>query len=352
MTTITLRELADRFGLQLVGDGEVTVDGVCTLSPGRRGRLSFLSNPKLRSQLAQTQAGAVIVGERDASALTSAGLVAKDPYLAYARIARLFDPDRDFAPGVHVAAVVDEAAQVGEGCWIGPGAVVEAGARLGAGVFVGPNCVIGRDAQIGAGSRLVSGVYVAPRVNIGARCVIQPGAVVGGRGFGNARSPAGWEEVPQLGGVRVGDDVEIGANTCIDRGAIDDTVIEDGVRLDNLIQVAHNCRIGSHTAIAACTGIAGSTRIGSRCMIGGAVGIAGHLDIADDVVVLGRAMVTGSVTQKGIYGSGLPLDDAREWRKTVARVRRLGKLEERLKALERLSGAEAAGNTEETDEDV
>ena len=352
MTTITLRELADRFGLQLVGDGGVSVDGVCTLSPGRPGRLSFLSNPKLRSQLAQTQAGAVIVGERDVPALTSAGLIAKDPYLAYARIARLFDPDRDFAPGVHAAAFVDTSAQVGEGCWIGPGAVVEAGAQLGAGVFVGPNCVIGRDAHIGAASRLVSGVYVGPRVNVGARCVIQPGAVVGGRGFGNARGPSGWEEVPQLGGVHVGDDVEIGANTCIDRGAIDDTVIEDGVRLDNLIQIAHNCRIGAHTAIAACTGIAGSTRIGSRCMIGGAVGIAGHLEIADDVVVLGRAMVTGSVTQKGIYGSGLPLDDAREWRKTVARVRRLGKLEERLKALERLSEAEAAGNTEETNEDV
>lgn len=352
MTTITLRELADRFGLQLVGDGAVAVDGVCTLSPGRPGRLGFLSNPRLRGQLAQTQAGAVIVGERDASALTSAGLIAKDPYLAYARIARLFDPDRDFAPGIHAAAVLAESAQVGEGCWIGPGAVVEAGARLGAGVFVGPNCVIGRDAQIGAASRLVSGVYVGPRVNVGARCVIQPGAVVGGRGFGNARSPAGWEEVPQLGSVQVGNDVEIGANTCIDRGAIDDTVIEDGVRLDNLIQIAHNCRIGAHTAIAACTGIAGSTRIGSRCMIGGAVGITGHIEIADDVVVLGRAMVIGSIAQKGIYGSGLPLDDAREWRKTVARVRRLGKLEERLKALERLSGADAVGNTEETNEDV
>lgn len=352
MTTITLRELADRFGLQLVGDGALKVDGVCTLSPGRPGCLSFLSNPKLRDQLAQTQASAVIVGERDAPALTSAGLVARDPYLAYARIARLFDPDREFVPGIHPAAVVDEGAQIGEGCWVGPGAVVESGVQLGAGVFVGPRCVVGREARLGAGSRLLAGVYVGPCVRIGARCVIQPGAVVGGRGFGNVRGPSGWEEVPQLGNVLIGDDVEIGANTCIDRGAIDDTVIEDGVRLDNLIQIAHNCRIGSHTAIAACTGIAGSTRIGSRCMIGGAVGIAGHIEIADEVVILGRAMVTGSVTQKGIYGSGLPLDDAREWRRTVARVRRLGRLEARLKALERLAGADAAGNTEDLNDDV
>ena len=176
--------------------------------------------------------------------------------------------------------------------------------------------------------------------------------MIGGRGFGNVRGPQGWEEVPQLGSVRIGDDVEIGANTCIDRGAIDDTVIEHGVRLDNLIMVAHNCHIGAHTAIAACSGIAGSTRIGQRCMIGGAAGIAGHIEIADDVVLLGRAMVTGSITQKGVYGSGLPLDEVREWRRTVARVRRLGKLEERLRVLERQSGGAAASQTQDDGDDV
>jgi len=342
MGAVSLQELADRFGLELVGDGHVTVAGICTLLPGRPGSLSFLANPKLRAQLAGTQAAAVIVGERDRSALTTPGLVAKDPYLAYARVARLFDPDREFQPGTDARAIVASDAQLGAGCHVAPGAVIESGACLGEAVFIGPNCVVGRDAQIGDGSRLLANVYVGPRVRIGARCQIQPGAVIGGRGFGNAKGPAGWEEVPQLGSVVVGNDVEIGANTCIDRGAIDDTVIEHGVRLDNLIMIAHNCRIGAHTAIAACTGIAGSTRVGSRCMIGGAVGIAGHIEIADDVVVLGRAMVTGSITQKGVYGSGLPLDDAREWRKTVARVRRLGRLEERVKALERLAGTQAA----------
>ncbi|SFF30019.1 UDP-3-O-[3-hydroxymyristoyl] glucosamine N-acyltransferase [Fontimonas thermophila] len=353
MTTIALHTLAERFGLRLVGDGSVSISGVCALLPGRPDCISFLANPRLRTQLAQSAAGAVIVSERDAPLLKTAGLIAQDPYLAYARIARLFDPDRDFTPGVHPGANIDPDATVGRGCWVGPGAVIERGAVVGEGSFIGPNCVIGRDARLGAACRLVAAVYVGPRVRIGSRCTIQPGAVVGGRGFGNARGPHGWEEVPQLGTVVIGDDVEIGANTCIDRGAIEDTVIEDGVRLDNLIMIAHNCRIGAHTAIAACTGIAGSTRIGRRCMIGGAVGIAGHIEIADDVVLLGRAMVTGSITQKGVYGSGLPLDDAREWRRTVARIRRLGRLEERVRALERRAGVVAAeGSAEKADDDV
>ena len=334
MPEFTLGELAQRFELQAHGDPATEVVGVCGLSPGQSGRLSFLSNPKLRAELANTAAAIVIVRSTDVGNLRGAGLIAADPYLAYARIARLFDPDHDFAPGVHPAASVDARATLGAGCAIGAGAVIEAGAVLGDGVFVGPGCVVGRDARIGTGSRLVSRVSIGPRVVIGERCQFESGAVIGSRGFGNARSPQGWEAVPQLGGVIVGNDVEVGANTCIDRGAIDDTVIEDGVRLDNLIQIAHNCRIGAHTAIAACTGIAGSTRIGRRCMIGGAVGISGHLEIADDVVVLGRAMVTNSIRERGVYGSGLPLSEAREWRRTVARIRRLGRFDERLRTLE------------------
>lgn len=352
MTPVTLQELADRFELRLVGDGATAVAGVCNLLPGIPGRISFLSDVKRRDQLEMTTAGAVIVGERDAPLLRVPGLVAKDPYLAYARIARLFDPDRAFTAGHHPSATVADDAQVGAGCSIGPNVVIESGAKIGSGVVLGPNCVIGRDAQVGADSRFAANVTVGPRVVIGDRCQVQAGAVVGGRGFGNARGPQGWEEVPQLGSVRIGNDVEIGANTCIDRGTIDDTIIENGVRLDNLIQIAHNCHIGEHTAIAACTGIAGSARIGRRCMIGGAVGIAGHIEIADDVILLGRAMVTGSIAQKGVYGSGLPLDEVREWRKTVARVRRLGKLEDRLKALERQLGANTAQGSEETRDDV
>ncbi|NKF23198.1 UDP-3-O-(3-hydroxymyristoyl)glucosamine N-acyltransferase [Solimonas marina] len=335
MSTYTLDELAQRFGLQSSGDPATAVHGVCGLKPGKPGHLGFLSNPKFRDELASTAASIVIVSPRDAPALKGAGLIAADPYLAYARIAALFDPDRDFEAGVHPSAVVDATATLGTGSFVGATAVVEAGAQIGEGAYIGAGCTVSRDAVIGAGTRLVARVWVGPRVTLGARCQVQAGAVLGSRGFGNARGPQGWEEVPQLGSLVVGDDVEIGANTCIDRGAIDDTVIENGVRLDNLIQIAHNCRIGEHTAIAACTGIAGSTRIGRRCMIGGAVGINGHIEIADDVIVLGRAMVTGSITTRGVYGSGLPLDDAREWRKTVARVRRLGRMEARLQALER-----------------
>lgn len=335
MTTITLQELAARFELTLVGEGTTPITGVCGLAPGKPGCISFLNSPKFRAQLGDTRAAAVIVSPRDAGGLRLPGLVAKDPYLAYARIARLFDPDRAFQPGIQGGAVVSDSARLGPGCFVGANAVIESGVVLGEGVYIGPGCVIGRDSRIGAGSRLVAQVTIGPRVLIGARLVAQPGAVIGSRGFGNARGPAGWEEVPQLGSVRIGDDVEIGANTCIDRGAIDDTVIENGVRLDNLIQVAHNVHIGMHTAIAACTGIAGSTRIGARCMIGGACGISGHLEIGDDVILLGRTMVTGHIPAKGVYGSGMPMMEARDWRRAIARIRRLGRYEDRIRALER-----------------
>ncbi|PPE72270.1 UDP-3-O-(3-hydroxymyristoyl)glucosamine N-acyltransferase [Solimonas fluminis] len=335
MTTYSLADLAARFGLELKGEGGTLIQGVCSLDPGKPGCIGFLSNPKFRAQLAGTRAAAVIVGPRDAATLATPGLVAKDPYLAYARLAALFDPDREFAAGIQAGAQVSPQAKLGAGVHVGYNAVVEAGAELGEGAYVGPGCLVGRDAVIGAGTRLVAQVHVGARVRIGRRCTLQPGAVIGSRGFGNARGPNGWEEVPQLGTVVIGDNVEIGSNTCIDRGAIEDTVIEDGVRLDNLIQIAHNCRIGQHTAIAACTGIAGSTTVGARCLIGGAVGMAGHISIADDVVILGRGMVTNSITEKGVYGSGLPLSDAREWRKTVARIRRLARLEERLREVER-----------------
>ena len=336
----TLGELAERFGLESRGDASTRLEGVCNLAPGKPRCLSFLSSAKYRSALATTAAAAVIVSPRDAANLAGPGLVAKDPYLAYARIAVLFDPGRDFAPGVHASASVDPSAVLGTGVHIGPHATVLAGARIGDGSFIGPGCVIGRDAQVGEGARFVAQVHIGDRVRIGRRCSVQPGAVIGARGFGNAMSPEGWVEVPQLGTVVIGDDVEIGSNTCIDRGAIDDTVIANGVRLDNLIQIAHNCSIGEHTAIAACTGIAGSTRIGARCMIAGAVGIGGHLEIADDIVILGRTTVTRSLLEKGAYGSTLTAAPAREWRKRTARVRRLEHTEQRLAAVEHKLGIE------------
>jgi UDP-3-O-[3-hydroxymyristoyl] glucosamine N-acyltransferase len=348
MMSYTLGEIANRFGLDLKGEAGVVISGVCSLLPGKPDGISFLNNPKLREQLAASLAGAVIVGKRDVVALTGNGLVAADPYLAYARIATLFDRSRDFSPGVHASAVVAAGARLGEGCWIGPQAVIEDGADIGPGCFIGPGSVVGRDARIGAQAYLVSRVSIGHAVRIGDRCQFQPGAVVGSRGFGNARGPKGWEEVPQLGSVVIGNDVEVGANTTIDRGAIEDTVIEDGVRLDNLIQVAHNVRIGAHTAIAACTGIAGSTTIGTRCMIGGAAVINGHIQVGDDVIIMGYSMVTKSVPDKAIYGSGMPALDARDWRRQIAHVRRLPGYQKRLKQIEDQLGIKStdAGDAE------
>ena len=309
-----LAQLAERFGLELKGEGSVPLHTVCTLAPGKPGAIAFLANPKLREGLASTQASAVIVGRKDAAALRT-GLIAPDPYVAFARIAALFEPHAP-ALGIH------------------PTAVVAASARIGTGCSIGPHCVVGEDVVLGDACVLGARVYLHAGVRIGARCRFEPGAVIGSRGFGNAPSKEGWVTVPQLGSVRIGDDVEVGANTCIDRGAIEDTVIENGVKLDNLIQIAHNVHIGAHTAIAAGTGIAGSARIGARCMIGGLVGIAGHLSIADDCIVLARATVTHSLTTKGIYGGGLPADEARAWRKQVANVRRLDVLKKRIRVIE------------------
>lgn len=346
----TVKELAGRFGLELHGDGSTVVERICSLVPGSPGGLAFLSNPKFRAQLGETAAAAVIVGPRDVPALSCAGLVAKDPYLAFARIAVLFDRSREFEPGIDASAVVAPSARIEDGVHVGAQCVIGEDAEIGAGSFIGPGCMIGRGARIGDSARLVARVHVGDGIRVGRRCLVQPGAVLGSRGFGNALGPQGWEEVPQLGSVVIGDDVEIGANTCIDRGAIEDTLIGNNVRLDNLIQIAHNCHIGDHTAIAACTGIAGSTRIGKRCMIGGAVGISGHLHITDDVVILGRAMVTHSLVQKGVYGSGMPAVPAREWRRTVGRLRRLDRLETRIRIVEGRLAIEAQDEGDNEDQ--
>lgn len=338
MVVHRLGDLARQFELDLHGDADARIVGVCSLSPGKEDHLSFLGSAKFASQLPQTQAAAVVVPARFADSLSGNGLVARDANLAFARIARLFDPSRAFTAGIAPSATVAPGASVGEGSHIGAGSAIGEGAQIGARCFIGPNCVVGRDAVLGDDCRLVSMVNIADRVRVGHRCQIQPGAVVGSRGFGNVMGPDGWEEIPQLGTVLVGDDVEIGSNTCIDRGALGDTIISNGVRLDNLIQIAHNCFIGEHTAIAACVGIAGSTRIGARCMIGGQAGFNGHLLIGDDVVVLGSAMVTKSLPDKGIYGSGIPVESVSQWRRMVARVRRLQQTEARLCRVEKNLG--------------
>lgn len=314
--------------------------------PGHPGRLSFLANPKYRSALADTAASVVVVGGRDAETVRGTALVARDPYLAFARISALFDVQPACVPGIHPTAVVDATARVDPDAEIGPLVVIDAGATIGAGARIAAHSHVGLNVVIGEGTRLEGRNWIGPNCIVGARCRLNAGCVIGARGFGLAPTPDGWEEVPQLGRVVIGDDVEIGANACVDRGAIDDTVIESGAKLDDLVMVAHNCRIGARTAIAAQTGMAGSTTIGARCLIGGAVGISGHLTIGDDVVLLGRSMVTHSLPEKGTYGSGWPVVPAREWRKQVARMRRLDRTEAKIKRLEARLGLESAPEQE------
>ena len=319
----SLGELALRFGLTLRGEPGITVHAVATLSRAESGSLSFLANSRYRRLLETTRASVVVLSAEDEPHCPVAALIDPNPYLAYARIATLMHPQASPAPGVHPSAVVGLKARIAASASIGPLAVVEDEAEIGERVAIGPGCIVQTGARIGADSVLVSRVNLYPGVTLGQRCILHAGAVVGADGFGFAPNAGAWVKVPQVGSVRIGDDVEIGANTSIDRGAIDDTVVEDGVKLDNQIQVGHNVVIGAHTAIAACTGISGSTVIGRRCMIGGMVGFAGHLTIADDVVVTGCSLVSASIKKAGSYSSGMPTVESRLWRRMVAHLRRL-----------------------------
>ncbi len=334
MAEATLGQLAARFGLVLQGDPDVRVTGVATLRDAAPDTVSFLANPRYRRYLAQTKAAAVLVDAAAAGDCTVAALISPNPYAAYARIAAWLHPEPVAPPGVHPSAVVDASARIAASAHVGPHVVIEADAEVGERVVIGPGSVLGAGARIGADTRLAARVTLYRGVRVGQRCILHSGAVLGADGFGIAQDVDGWVKVPQLGSVVVGDDVEIGANTTIDRGAIEDTVIGDDVKLDNQIQIAHNVRIGAHTAIAGCVGISGSTTIGSRCMIGGAVGIAGHLEIADNVAVLGLTLVSRSLTKPGIYSSSVPAMEAGQWRRVVARLRHLDELFGRVRALE------------------
>jgi UDP-3-O-[3-hydroxymyristoyl] glucosamine N-acyltransferase len=346
---LTLQELAQQFGLEWRGDGAQPIDGVCALDPGVPGRLGFVADARLRPHLRDSRAAALVLTPALAEGHAGNVLLAKDPALAFARIAALFDPRREFQAGRHPSAVIDASASIAESAWIGPGSVVGARVVIGPQAYVGAQCVLEDEVVLGEGARLAARVFVGRGCVAGARLSVEPGAVIGGRGFGLARGPQGWESVPQLGRVQLGDDVEIGANTTIDRGALDDTEIGDGVKLDNQIQIAHNCRIGAHTAIASCVGIAGSTRIGARCMIGGACGIAGHIEIGDDVILLAGAMVTKSIRAAGVYGGILPAMPAGEWRKLIARLRGLDELRLRMREIARKLGISSAATGERGD---
>ncbi|MDO8932932.1 MAG: UDP-3-O-(3-hydroxymyristoyl)glucosamine N-acyltransferase [Rhodocyclaceae bacterium] len=328
-----LDEIIARFGGSLVGDGGTVVSGFATLDSAGPRQLSFLANPKYRSQLAGTKAAAVILTPDAAAACPVAAIVTPQPYLYFARVSQWLNAPLRPAPGVHPAAVV--MAEVPSSVAIGPNAWIGQGVRLGEGVVIGANCCIGEGAEIGADSWLHAQVSVYPGCRIGARAIVHSGAVIGSDGFGFAREQDGaWVKIPQTGRVVIGDDVEIGAGTTIDRGALADTVIEDGVKLDNQIQVGHNVRIGAHTALAGCVGIAGSASIGRRCTVGGGAVILGHLTIADDVNVSAGTLVAKSIAKPGNYTGTVPFMEHDAWLKNFARLRHLDAMADKIRALE------------------
>ncbi|AGZ36668.1 UDP-3-O-(3-hydroxymyristoyl)glucosamine N-acyltransferase [Pseudomonas sp. SWI6] len=333
--TMTLGQLAEALGATLKGPEALQITGLATLQEAGPGQLSFLANPQYRKYLDNSQAAAVLLKAADAEGFAGNALIVADPYLAYARISHLFDPKPKAEAGIHPSAVVAEDAQVDASASIGPFVVIESGARIGANVSIGAHCVIGARSVVGEGGWLAPRVTLYHDVTIGKRVVIQSGAVIGGEGFGFANEKGVWRKIAQIGGVTIGDDVEIGVNTAVDRGALSDTRIADGVKLDNQIQIAHNVQIGEHTAMAACVGISGSTRIGKHCTIAGGVGMVGHIDVCDNVFVSGMTMVTRSITEPGAYSSGTAMQPLADWRKSAARIRQLDDMSKRLQQLEK-----------------
>lgn len=338
-TTHRLGDLGARFGLDLRGDPSTTIDGVGTLAGATASQISFLANRAYARDLAGTAAGAVILKADDAADCPTACLVAPDPYLAFARIAALFDPRPAAPAGIHPTAVVAESATLGDAVSIGAHAVIGEDCRIGDGCTIGPGSVLEAGCELGAGCRLYANVSLGFGVRLGRRVIVHPGAVIGADGFGIAFAGDHWEKVPQLGSVEIGDDCEIGANTCIDRGAIENTVLEEDVRLDNLCQIAHNVRIGAHSAIAGGAGIAGSTRIGRYCLVGGAAGITGHVEIADRTTIAAKSAVLRSITEPGLTWSGtVPAQPIRDWQRRVSRLLKLDELARSVKRLEKDPG--------------
>jgi UDP-3-O-[3-hydroxymyristoyl] glucosamine N-acyltransferase len=347
--TIQLGQLAEFLGATLRGPAEKEITGLATLQEAGPGQVSFLANPQYRKFLATTHAAAVLLKPADAEGFAGDALLIADPYLAYARISHLFDPKPKAAAGIHPTAVVAEDAFVDAAASIGAYAVIESGARIAAGVTIGAHCFIGARSTIGEGGWLAPRVTLYHDVRIGQRVVIQSGAVLGGEGFGFANEKGVWQKIAQIGGVTIGDDVEIGVNTAIDRGAMDDTRIGNGVKLDNQIQIAHNVQVGDHTAMAACVGISGSAKIGKHCMLAGGVGLVGHIEICDGVFITGMTMVTRSITEPGSYSSGTAMQPAAEWRKSAARIRQLDDMARRLQQLEKIVEAVTSGGKASSD---
>ena len=336
---VRLGELAQHLGGELRGDADALIHRLGTLETADAQTLSFLANPRYQAQLAATRAGCVIVAPAlaDLAAARGAALVCADPYHAFARLTQWWAARtrRPATPGVHPSAVVEEGARVDATASVGPLCFVGRGARIAEGAVLGPQCHVGDGAEVGAGSWLKARVMLSEGCRIGARGIVHGGAVIGADGFGFAPHEGRWEKIEQLGAVVIGDDVEIGANTCIDRGALDDTVLGQGVKLDNLVQIGHNVRIGDHTAFAGCVGVAGSARIGRHCTAGGGAIILGHLEIVDHVHITAATLITRSIHKPGQYSGAFPFDDNASWEKNAATLRQLHALRERLRALEK-----------------
>jgi len=336
--TIKLGELARECDGLVRGDPNVEIDGVATLERAGPRDISYVASRKYYAALASTPAGAVILTGHDARRFPGNALIVRNPRLCFTRIAKLLNPGVPVVPGVHPTAVVDGSASIADGACIGAHTVIEAEAVVNRDVFIGPGCYVGTRTVIGAQSRLLANVVVSYECSIGECCTVHPGVVIGADGFGFVQEGVEWVKVPQLGRVRIGDNVEIGANTTIDRGALDDTVLESGVKLDNLVHIGHNVRIGEHTAMAACVGIAGSTRIGKRCTIGGQAGVIDHLEVADDVHITAQSLVIASITESGTYSSSMKAGPARQWGRNFLRFLNLDEMARRLRALEQKVG--------------
>jgi len=342
-----LGELAAAVKAELRGNPDRLICGLATLEHATPDQLGFLASPLYRKHLQTTRAAAVVLAAEDAHACPVDCLIVVDPYLSFARISRMYQQEPVLLPGIHPAAVVSDAAFVHPQASIGPFCTVEAEAVIGAGTVLGPGCHIGRGTRVGDNCRLVARVTLYPAVTIGDRVLVHAGAVIGSDGFGFAAGEEGWEKLAQLGGVRVGADVEIGAGTTIDRGTLGDTVIGRGVKIDNQVQIAHNVQIGEHTAIAGCAGIAGSVRIGDHCRIGGGAGLVGHIEIADHVTITAMSLVTRSITEHGVYSSGTALQSSARWRRSAVRFAKLDELARRVARLERKAGDRADNQQEQ-----
>jgi UDP-3-O-[3-hydroxymyristoyl] glucosamine N-acyltransferase len=335
MRSFTLREIAQLVNAELHGDEHLRINGIASLQTAKNHHLSFIANPIYKKYLSSTSAGAVLISPVLKEEFSGNKLIVAKPYEAYAKLTEVF-VSRALPLGIiHSDATVSETAVLGSNVSIGPRAVISDGVVLGDNVVIGAGCYLGADTEVGANTELMPNVTIYHGIKIGSRCLLHSGCVIGADGFGFAPTTDGWLKIHQLGGVIIGDRVEIGANSCIDRGALEDTLIEDGVIIDNLVQIAHNVKIGRCTAIAGHTAIAGSTVIGSQCTIAGAVGIVGHLEIADKVHITAMSLVTSSITEAGSYSSGTAMSSTKDWRKNAARFRQLDEIANRLLKLER-----------------